>query len=219
MLQEGYGAVVWGQMLNIGIGTQLQFQLGTEARKFKATGILVGMVPDEYLLIRVPAIPGILSRLIEGNTIVVRYIYAGNVYGFASKVQSYIQKPALIVFLTYPAAVESMNLRKTQRIECRFPATVKTDHGEYKAVIIDISLGGCRVCFEVVAGESSSMDTDQTVTVSFYLAAIAEKQVIRGRVQNLKKDGQLFEMGIRFDQKNDAVLNNVKHYIDSFAAF
>ena len=48
-------------------------------------------------------------------------------------------------FLTYPSAVEAVNLRKVQRMDCLLPASVKTDRGEHKAVIVDISLGGCRI--------------------------------------------------------------------------
>ena len=213
MLEKASEAVVGGRALNIGIGTRMQFQLGEKGQEFKAAGFLAGMISDEYLMIRVPAIPGILSRLNEGDPIVVRYVYAGNVYGFNSTILNYVQKPALIVFLAYPAAVETVNLRKAQRVECLFPATVKTDRNDYKAVIVDISQGGCRVCLDHGASESSSFDIDQTIGLSFHLAGVVEEQVIKGKIRLLKKDAQLSEMGIQFDQKNKAVLNNVKQYM------
>ena len=215
MLEKASEAVVGGRALNIGIGTRMQFQLGGKGQEFKAAGFLVGMISDEYLMIRVPAIPGILSRLNEGDPIVVRYVYAGNVYGFNSTILNYVQKPALIVFLAYPAAVETVNLRKAQRVECLFPATVKTDRNDYKAVIVDISQGGCRVCLDHGASESSSFDIDQTIGLSFHLAGVVEEQVIKGKIRLLKKDAQLSEMGIQFDQENEAVLNNVKQYIET----
>jgi hypothetical protein len=96
MLKEANEGILECRTLNIGLGAKLQFQLGIKGLEFKATGVLVGMVPDEYLIIRVPAIPGILGRLDEGNSIIVRYLYAGNLYGFASTVLTCIQKPALI---------------------------------------------------------------------------------------------------------------------------
>jgi c-di-GMP-binding flagellar brake protein YcgR len=202
--------------LSIGIGTRLQFQLGIKGQEFKAAGVLIGMVPYEYLIIRVPAIPGILSRLNEGEMIVVRYVYAGHVHGFSSTILNSIQKPGLIVFVTYPSEVEAMNLRKAQRMDCFFPASVKTDMGDYKAVIVDISVGGCRTRLDYEVVESSSIDIDQTIAISFHLTGMAEEQVINGKVKNLKKDSQFFEMGVQFDQENEAVLNNVKLYIESF---
>src|SRR5208283_1999757 len=215
MLEKASEAVVGGRALNIGIGTRMQFQLGEKGQEFKAAGFLAGMISDEYLMIRVPAIPGILSRLNEGDPIVVRYVYAGNVYGFNSTILNYVQKPALIVFLAYPAAVETVNLRKAQRVECLFTATVNTDRGDYKAVIVDINEGGCRVCLDHGASESSSFDIDQTIGLSFHLAGVVEEQVINGKIRVLKKDAQLSEMGIQFDQENEAVLNNVKQYIET----
>jgi c-di-GMP-binding flagellar brake protein YcgR len=217
MLKEAADGTLEVRTLSIGIGTRLQFQLGIKGQEFKAAGVLVGMVPGEYLIIRVPAIPGILDRLDEGNTIVVRYVYAGNIYGFTSTVLTCIQKPALIVFLTYPFSVETMNLRKGQRTECRFPASVKTDSGDYKAVIVDISLGGCRICLDHEALESSSFDIEQTIGISFHLTGIAEEQVIDGKIKNLKKDRQFSEMGVQFNQENEAVLSNVTLYLESFA--
>jgi hypothetical protein len=206
-----------GRILNIGIGTTLQFQLGWKGRELKAAGALIGMAPDEFLIIRVPAIPGILSRLREGDPMVVRYVYCGNVYGFTSKVLTCIQKPALIVFIEYPASVESMNLRKARRMECLFPAVVDYQGCGYKAVIVDVSLGGCRICLDSESGVSSSIDVAQTVGISFFLTGTTEEQVINGKVQNIRKDDKRTEMGIQFDPENEAVLNNVKLYMDRFA--
>jgi c-di-GMP-binding flagellar brake protein YcgR len=206
-----------GRILNIGIGTTLQFQLGWKGRELKAAGALVGMVAEEFLIIRVPAIPGILSRLREGDPIVVRYVYSGNVYGFTSKVLTCIQKPALIVFTEYPTSVESMNLRKARRMECLFPAVVDMQGRGHKAVIVDISIGGCRICLENESGDSSSIDVQQTIGISFFLTGTTEEQVINGKIQNIKKDDKRTEMGIQFDPENEAVLDNVKLYMDRFA--
>jgi c-di-GMP-binding flagellar brake protein YcgR len=217
MLEQATERILEGRTLNIGIGTRLQFQLGIKGQECKAAGVLVGMVHYEYLMIRVPAIPGILSRLNEGDPIIVRYVYAGNAHGFSSTILNSIQKPSLIVFLTYPSAVEAVNLRKAQRMECLLPASVKTDRGDYKAVIVDISLGGCRISLDYDAVKSLSIDIDQTIGISFHLTGMAEEQVINGKIKNLKKDNQFCEMGVQFDQENEAVSNNVKLYIESFA--
>jgi c-di-GMP-binding flagellar brake protein YcgR len=217
MLQQVTEQILQGRILSIGIGTTLQFQLGRKGQELKAAGVLVGMSSDEYMMIRVPAIPGILSRLCEGDPIVVRYVYAGNVYGFTSTILTCIQKPALIVFIAYPASVESMNLRKARRMQCLFPASVKRRGGDLKGLILDISLGGCKICVDTDWSESSSMDVDETIEISFLLTGTTEEQVINGKIQNMKKDDKHTEMGIQFDHENGAVLDNVKLYMDQFA--
>ncbi len=211
--------ILHGRILNIGLGTVLQFQLGRKGQEFKAAGVLVGIIPDEHLMVRAPAIPGILSRLCEGNPIVVRYIYAGNVYGFTSIIHSCIQKPALIVFIAYPTSVESMNLRQAGRLECFFPATVEVNGRDHKAVILDISLSGCKLFIENEPDESPPpIDIGQTIGIRFLLMGMAEEQVINGTIRNMKKDDKHTASGIQFDQENSAVLNNLKLYMDRYAA-
>ena len=51
----------------------------------------------------------------------------------------------------------------------------------------------------------------------FHLTGIAEEQVIKGKIKNLKKDRSFSEIGVQFDQENEAVLKSVKKYIESFA--
>jgi len=61
--------------------------------------------------------------------------------------------------------------------------------------------------------DSRIFDIDQSIGLSFHLAGVVEEQVIKGKIRLLKKDAQLSEMGIQFDQENEAVLNNVKQYM------
>jgi c-di-GMP-binding flagellar brake protein YcgR len=215
MIQKASEALIGSGTLNIGIGIPVQFQLGGTGNRLRATGVVAGMTPEEHLLIRIPTIPGILSRLNEGDSIVVRYVYDGNVYGFSSTIVTFINRPVLIAFLAYPDTVEKLNLREAKRIPCCLPATVRTDGSDYKAVIVDISLGGSRVCLEEGVSDSSSLAIDQTVDMSFHLVGVAEEQVIGCRIKNVKKDAQFFELGFQFDQQNEAVLKNVKEYLEN----
>ncbi len=200
--------------LSAGIGTRVQFQLGGKLEKLRATGVVAGIIHYEHIMIRIPAIPGILSRLNEGDPVVVRYVYEGNVYGFNSTILAFTNKPALIVFLAYPDEVESVNLRETQRVSCCLSAKVITEGGGYKAVLEDISLGGCRACLEEGVSESSSLDIDQRIELAFHLEGVAQEQVISCRVKHMKKDAQLYQIGFQFDKENKTVLKNVEQYIE-----
>ncbi len=216
-LQEVTEKILKDRTLNIGVGTRLQTQFGKKGNELKTVGALVGVVSDECLLIRVPTIPGILEKLHEGSPIVVRYVYAGNVYGFTSTIMAYTRKPTLIVFIKYPTSIESMNLRQTQRLDCLLPATVKIGMNIYKGVILDISINGCRIYIEYATGDSPPVDINRTVEISFHLTGMAEEQAINGIIQNLRKNSKLAEMGLQFDKDNESVLNNVKLYMSSFS--
>ena len=216
-LQDVQEQIFEGRMLSIGFGTRLQTQLGKKGDELKIASILVGIVPDESLMIRVPSVPGILNKLIEGEPITVRYIYGGNVYGFSSTIMSYVGKPALIVFVTYPASVEILSLRKAQRLECLLPAAIRMAGKEFRGVILDISVGGCRVSTEYEERDYIFIDVEKNVQLSFQLTGTAEDQIINGRVQNVRKDNKLAEMGIQFDAENVEVIDKIKEYIDKFS--
>lgn len=215
-LQEVQEQILKGRMLSIGLGTRLQTQLGKRGDELKVASILVGIVPDEYFMIRVPAVPGILNKLFEGGPITVRYVYGGNVYGFSSTILSYVGKPALIVFLAYPTSVEMLNLRKAQRLECLLPAVIHISGKEFKGVILDISVGGCRVYTEYDERDYVSIDVEKDIQLSFQLTGTAEDQIINGQVQNVRKDNKLAEIGIQFDEENVEIIEKVKEYIDNF---
>ncbi len=215
-LHEVQEQILKGRMLSIGLGTRLQTQLGKRGDELKVASTLIGIVPEEYFMIRVPAVPGILNKLFEGQPITVRYVYAGNVYGFNSTILSYTSKPALIVSMAYPTSVEVLNLRKAQRLECLLPAAIRISNKEYRGVILDISVGGCRVYTEYDERDYTDFEIEKDVRLSFQLTGTPEDQIIGGRVQNLRKDNRLAELGIRFDQGNPEIIEKVKEYIDNF---
>lgn len=203
-------------MLSIGMGTKLHAQFGVRGDDLKITTVLVGIVPEEYLIIRVPAIPGILNKLADGSPIIIRYIYDGNIYGFNSTILAYTHKPSLIAFMAYPTSIEIMNLRKSQRLECLLPAKIKTLEKTFTGVILDISSGGCRLYIEYGPGDSPAVDVEQDVELSFQLTGKAEEQLVACKIQNLKKDSMLAEIGLQFNPEHRETLDNVNTYIDNF---
>ena len=201
--------------MNIGMGTRMQLHLKEETLEIKAVCDLAGMIPHEFLIVRVPPVPGISTRLLEGESVVVRYIYEGKVYGFKSSLLTLIHKPALIAFLSYPPAVEIVNLRKVRRVECRLSATITSEGCNYKAVMTDISYQGCRIFIEYGPDGPLSFDVGQSVGLSFHLPGTPGGQVVNGAIRNLKKDVQHCEMGLQFIEADEAAQEDVRIYIGS----
>ena len=70
-----------GKRILLEPGTQLQIEIEGVTSRFKST--LVGMEPDEYLIVKTPkaALSGsIKNRLFRGNQIVIRYLHKGTVF-------------------------------------------------------------------------------------------------------------------------------------------
>jgi hypothetical protein len=183
--------------------------------KTKAT--LVGLIPETYLIINVPAIPGILPRLKEGNTITVKYIYDGNVFGFHSCTLSYMLKPDIVLFISYPMSVENINLRKVQRLECLLPVSVTFVEMEFNGVILDISTEGCRICFEYSSHESIYIDVGQIIKLSIKIPGITYDLALNGTIRNFKKDRRVVEIGVEFGDADKKAKETVRRYMISLS--
>jgi len=215
-LEEVREEILRGRALDIAVGTPLQIQIGEAKDGSRLICSLVGFEPEGYLLLRIPAIPGILDELIEGAQVVVRYIYAGAVYGFKSSILNRITRPALILFISYPRSIEVMNLRRTTRLHCLLPASAKVYKQELEGVILDISAEGCRLYLESFGSqELPAFRIEQAIIVSLELAGIAGQQIANGKVQNFRQDSRLAEIGIKFDESNTVLLKNIRAYINS----
>jgi c-di-GMP-binding flagellar brake protein YcgR len=215
-LEEVREEILRGRALDIAIGTRLQIQIGQAKEGSRLVCSLVGFEPEGYLLLRVPAIPGVLDELVEGAPVVVRYVYAGAVYGFKTFILNRITRPALILFISYPRTIEVMNLRKTMRLQCLLPASATVHRQQLEGVILDISAEGCRLYLESFGSqELPAFRIDQAIVVSLELAGIAGSQIANGKVQNFRQDSRLAEIGIKFDESNTVLLKNIRAYINS----
>lgn len=206
-------APVRDPMLKIVLGTRLKLEHGLNEEKISFTGILTGMTPGEYLIVRVFANHQIIDRLKEGESIFAWYLSEGDAYAFSSTISSTIIKPAFMVFLDYPQEVKNWKIRGAQRVPCGFSATVKAGSVEHRAVIVNISEGGCKVCMDNSGLEPLSFDIGQRITLCFYVGEVARAQAITSIVKYLRKDAEFLEMGVEFDKEDDAVLRDVRQYV------
>ena len=67
----------------------------------------VGYEQNEYIILRAPAVSANVQLGMQpGQTIVVKYVTAGIVYAFQSRVLGCIKVPDNLVFIAYPKAVQ-----------------------------------------------------------------------------------------------------------------
>ncbi len=112
--------------ISIELGTQLEIEIEGVPTRFKSS--LVGIEPDEYLIIKAPeaALPdSIKNKLFRGNQIVVRYLCKGTLFGIQSQLVQVTSTPIRLLFVEYPKTIENYDLRSHERIDCFFPAKIK----------------------------------------------------------------------------------------------
>ncbi len=184
------------------IGATLKLQIhGTDAR---LTSELVGVEEDKYLIIKMPPIPSVgtvssLSGLFcKGNTVVVRYMHNGTLFGFKSRVYHVIIDPVKLIFLEYPKKIEDYNLRSHRRVDCYLPASVGVAGNTIEGAITDISREGCHFTMEKSKVKRLILQIDKGVDVSFQLPGVGKKLTIAAKQKTIKKDKNNINIGVEF---------------------
>lgn len=156
----------------------------------------VGQSKGEFILLKVPMMPGIRERLVKGTPLQVRYLGAGKIVGFSVDVILYQAAPVSLVFLSYPIDFIEHDLRKEDRMACHFPATVSIDEEVYGGHISDISPGGC--CFVLADVSILNLKERMPVAGSFQTMEAQRPYSFTGEFVTLCSAGHHQGLGIRF---------------------
>ncbi|BCS87715.1 flagellar brake protein [Pseudodesulfovibrio sediminis] len=156
----------------------------------------VGMSRDEFILLKVPMVPGIRNRLAEGLFHQFRFLNDGTIYGFGADVLQYQASPVSLVFLSYPHEFSEYNLRNEGRVECRFPASLMVGDDTIQGFIVDMSTRGCRFVFE--ATTSPKIEDDAPVMGFFSTMEGTRQYEFKGTVKTRQIQDQEKELGILF---------------------
>lgn len=134
------------KMPSLDAGQEVLIQFPYSPEKYRTR--YVGMVPGDFIIFRLPVIPGGRDKTRAGNSLTVRFVVNGTIYGFHSVILSTAIKPLPMVFLAYPKALELHSLRENRRADTFLTSTVETESGAAAGRILDLSCGGCRVVID-----------------------------------------------------------------------
>lgn len=196
----------------IAVGEKVFIQFSGESGKIKSE--VVGFSDDNFILVRFPAIPGIRSKVSEGKTLIVKLFSDGAVYGFKADVINYVSKPEFLLFISYPAYIEKIEVRKHNRILCHMPTEVYINDFHLKGIIFDISKGGCRVnIFDITLSILKHFEVNEEVLLSFYVSTEKENINIVGQIKNITSSMEDVSVGLKF-KDDDPAISRVHDYID-----
>jgi hypothetical protein len=196
--------------LAIGLGSPLTVQIEGMEERFKAT--LIGMQPRVFLIIRMQIASNFRTQLDTGTSLIIRYLFMGNVYGFRSQYLGSTTFPFKTSFIAYPESIESLNLRNAQRVNSFIPATAHINNMELRGIITDISTDGTR--FKINTAESlSSIEVDDQVDMLFPLFGIEGSQRFKGKIRNINRDTESFSFGIKFTTLDTKVIDIINNYV------
>lgn len=208
----------FGSKVDIELGTKLMLEV--DGIKGKMASYLVGLVPDEYILVKAPSgTPGLNKYFNEGNKITVRYIKYENAYGFEVFITNFITSPKAILALDYPTRIASHSLRKSQRTNCYMLCKVQFDGDEADGVIMDFSKTGCRcIVFNLPAVKAKKLDGENATVQLVFKPPKNESDIsINSDVKYFIDYKGSHKLGISFgelEEEQQAIIDSTYDYLD-----
>lgn len=214
------GESIRAKNLLLGIGTDLLVHIGGVETRLRSS--LVGLKPDEYLVIETPKVSGIEATLYDGNKITVIFMLAGTVYGFEASILNTVSNPARLIFISFPDTVASHELRESHRLNCYLPAVINLEGDDtgYDGIILDISRLGCSFnTVSVPREKSQQFQLGGRVHLTFELPGVEGKQIFFGKIKNLNLDERIISIGVQFDGLDEVIQGKIDAYIESVSEF
>ena len=109
---------------NIGDTVQLQFFPGKEEERYYVK--LVGFLQGKSIIVTTPRDNGVALRIPVKQDFIVRLVSGNSAKGFSATAIHATSTPYPHLHLTYPEKLESITVRKAERIDCKLIVAVHT---------------------------------------------------------------------------------------------
>jgi hypothetical protein len=181
----------------------------------------IGLVKGKYLLLRLPMQVGIREALEVDAPVTVRYIQGGcRVCGFKTSVAGMNFKPFPLLFLHHPDRVESLSLRRHERVACSLPGRVFQEGQEWEGMIVNISQGGCRMVLDGGNGASGGTpQADEEIFCSIRLLDSDEELYVRGMVRTVDAKAGNTVLGIQFVEPTEEQAGRIGEYVEGIREY
>lgn len=132
--------------LQVGELLQLQPRDGSDDRRMQVQ--LIGYLPGVSLLVTTPRTGNKVMIMREGQPFVVRMMVGNRILGFATTITRSCARPFPYLHLAYPAEMQQITVRNSQRVRLKLFASLKNDNSGFQfekphpATVVDLSTSG-----------------------------------------------------------------------------
>ena len=177
-------------------------------------GEFLGTSHYEFMILRLPTVPGLLNKLLPQTRVEIRYMQEGAVHTFITEILAHSLKPSLLLFTSYPDRMSIMDTRKHQRVICALPILVRSPKGDGEGLICDLSLGGCRISLELT-GQSAirGMAVGDNIVAQTVFSPQAPSCEVKAVIRNVEFAGVQMAVGLSFTDKNPDFFTPLTRYI------
>ena len=206
-----------GVRLSLEIGTRMALSLGSPAgEEGRIATELVGMVHFEYIILRLPWVPGLRTRLVSGTSATLRFVSHGELCGFQMPILTHIPKPSLLLFVEYPTTIEKLALRQHKRLQCALPVQIHSRRGDAGGIVADLSNGGCRVAIDV-RGQQSLRQTvvGDVLVMRVPLTSDGIPLTVSCAVRSVDLNPAKMILGLAFSEADNGFWKNLALFMDN----
>ena len=192
---------------------------GSESR-IKAE--VLGAVPGAYIVLRdIPkATPRDNLHSLQprpGDTLLVRFLQEGVVFGFRTGVARFVTEPEYLLFVHYPSHVERASVRQQRRWVCSIPCSVTYAGQPHRAIMTDVSARGCGIAGQVMEG-GELPGADDPLTLHLRTPDSERQITLRGALRRIDATEQVWRGGIAFDEPQQEMMESLMPYLRIEAA-
>ena len=178
-------------------------------------GEFLGVSHYDFIIFRLPSVPGLLNRLIPHTMIGMSFVQHGAIHTFTSELLSYSLKPALILYAGYPDRIQITESRVYRRVVCALPIVLNSRCGKAEGIITDLSKGGCRMTFDLT-GQSCllGLEVDDEIAVHTVFSALGTLVGSPAVIRNIEGRGTRLRIGIAFKEESAGFQTALENYLE-----
>jgi len=181
------------------------------------TTAFVGWEKGRYVQIKLPPKLDLLDHIYTDKPVIVRYLHVGGeVHAFKTVIQTVIHSPYRIIFLDFPSQVETINLRKVERVDCFIPAKFTVGDIQAPGYVLNLSQGGTRVSIDRGShGLREKIVPEAAISCAFRLPAAADQDLTaEGVIKKIFQDRDKHIFSVEFSVIGKDAQKSIQVYID-----
>lgn len=203
-----------GRQLDANVGDDCLIELQGVGGKFRS--LLLGWEQAKYLMLKLPTKLDMRDFLYAGKLVIVRYLNSeGQISGFESAIQASLYAPQRILFVDYPQTIETISLRREERVDCFVPGMIYYADYEISGHVINISKNGCK--FSVEDGDihrAKALKEEDVVLVMFSMLNSDLNFSLFGTLKKIITGDNRLQWGIEFKEVPSDALDEIEGYVN-----
>ena len=179
---------------------------------------VLGAVPGAYIVLReVPSggrsnnhLSAISPRV--GDTLLVRFLHEGVVFGFRAGVARIVMEPEYLLFISYPVRVERFSVRQQRRWVCGVPCAIISDEKADHVLMTDVNESGCGIVGKVQE-DVAVPEVNNPLRITLRTPGADQPFTVEGMVRRIDATETIWQAGIAFDEAQQQMIEALMPYL------